>query len=354
MKNLLRDVCKNYEPYNACQSDYEVILNANESPQNLLLKLPQNLLDEVLNKINLMSYPDNNSVKLREAYAKYANVLSENVIVGNGGDQMLLSICDAFLEEGEVCVSPVPTFVMYQLDTELVKGRFIGLVSEDEFLIPSVDELIETSNRENAKLIFITNPNNPTGYSWDREDVIRIIEETKAIVVIDEAYFEFLGETNIDLIYKYDRVIIIRTLSKAFSLAGLRVGFAISNNVIIEKLHNVKQTFNVTEITQKLSILLLENIELVKENIHLIVSERTYVQEQLANFDKIKMFPSKANYILLQTDEAQSILDAMEKEKIILRSFKGNYIRVTIGTREENDRVLEIMKKVLPLKVGRA
>ena len=169
MNKLVREMFRNYDPYKVSPQSYEVILNANENPVNILNNLPKEQLIELIAETNINRYPDNDSVKLREAYGKYINKSKEKILAGVGSDEVLRMIADLFIEADDYAVACIPTFEMYKTVIELAKGRFIGIPPKNEDLIPDIDRLINTANENQAKLIFICTPNNPTGYFWAKK-----------------------------------------------------------------------------------------------------------------------------------------------------------------------------------------
>ena len=350
MNKLVREMFRNYDPYKVSPQSYEVILNANENPVNILNNLPKEQLIELIAETNINRYPDNDSVKLREAYGKYINKSKEKILAGVGSDEVLRMIADLFIEADDYAVACIPTFEMYNTVIELAKGRFIGIPPKNEDLIPDIDRLINTANENQAKLIFICTPNNPTGYFWARKDIQKVLDSTKGMLIIDEAYIDFAEYSNIDLIENSKRVIILRTMSKAFGLAGARVGFAVANPEVIQYLMLVKIPYNLSTLSQQAAQLLLRNLNVVKDQIQTIKYERDYLIRELNKFsDYIKIYPTSSNFILISSEKTDEITKIANEKNVSLRNFEEklpNKIRISVGTHQENELVIQIMTEV--------
>ena len=207
-----------------------------------------------------------------------------------------------------------------------------------------VEGFISMANSEKVKIVFLSNPNNPTGNIIKRADIIKIIEGCKCIVVIDEAYFEFYGESVVDKIDSYDNLIVLRTCSK-IGLAAIRLGFIITNKVLMSELKKVKPPYNVNSITQSITCVILKKPEIIYNNVENILAQRAYLWEKLSNINGIKLYKAKANFILIEIPNALEIKALLLKQSINVRSFTSgklvNCLRITIGSREENDFLLK-------------
>ena len=195
-------------------------------------------------------------------YAQYANVKSINVMAGNGSDECIQIIANTFLNTGDKVAVQSPDFSMYGLYTKVAGGIPIEFPLNEELKL-DVEGFISMANREKVKIVFLSNPNNPTGGIIKREDIIKIIEGCKCIVVIDEAYFEFYGQTVVDKIEAYENLIVLRTCSK-IGLAAIRLGFLITNSILMEELKKVKPPYNVNAITQSIACVILKNPEIIQ------------------------------------------------------------------------------------------
>lgn len=394
---------------------YEVImetesirLNDNESPYGLTNKISQNTWRNISN-IELNRYPDSDSVHLRTMYGAYAGVDKENIIAGNGSNEMLNLVISTYISEGKKLLTLGPDISMYDFYTSrqggtvikykhLVKkkelnnkvkalnnngenGNRIRLDSnhDEEFnskvkylnlgngkkekehfvnvkgiqeVAWNVDDFILFGKRRKPSLIIFSNPNNPTGAAVSCHDIERILLSFPDInVVVDEAYFEFNGETMVPFVDKYKNLIVTRTLSKAWGLAALRVGFLIACKDKIKELNDKKVPYNVNSISQELAAKALVYKDEVKANADIIIEERERVFEKLREmeetYDLVKFYPSKGNFIYGESIKANEIAEALEGKSIDIRTFDDNSFRITIGTYEENNKVIIAIKQIM-------
>lgn len=344
----MKENIKKFSPYIVDKEPVNIVLNANESPYNLFNHLKSEFMKR-LEEIDLNRYPDTDSDDLRKALAKYLGVQEENLICGNGSDEIIQIIINTFVDKKDAVIVPTPTFSMYGNFTSIVGGNVIEVPAKKNFQI-DIDEIIEQANKNVAKIIFLCNPNNPTGIFIPRKSILRIINETSSIIVLDEAYGDFCRESNMDLI-KDPRIIVLRTFSKAFSLAGARLGYGIAHKDMMNILYRVKSPYNLNVFSQLIGKIILDNIQLIEKNINIIVKERDRVMEELQSIESIQVYPSKANLILFKSDKVKDILEECKRKGIAIRSYKDailkDHIRLSIGTFQENEEVLNIIKGVL-------
>ncbi|MDP4177758.1 MAG: histidinol-phosphate transaminase [Bacillota bacterium] len=354
--NLFREDLKDYESYKVEDKGCKVVLDANESflnfPEELHEQLSQTVKDILYNR-----YPDAYSSKVCDLYLKYIkdfykvniNINNQNIIAGNGSDELIQMIISAFASEGDNIAIPVPNFSMYKLYGQIAGAVPVEIPLEDDFKT-DVNKLSEKVNALNAKVLFISNPNNPTGTIIDDEDLIRIIEKCNCIVVIDEAYGEFYGKTFIDKIMNYDNLIVLKTCSK-MGLAAIRLGFLLANNKIMEEIKKVKPPYNVNTVTQEIGALVLKHTDIIKGNINKITAEREYVINELKSINNIKLYPTYSNFVLIEIDNAEKIYNDLIKNGISVRYFgKGqlkNCLRITFGNRTENNSLISRLKENL-------
>ncbi|MDK2919662.1 MAG: histidinol-phosphate aminotransferase [Candidatus Petromonas sp.] len=349
MKDLIKKNVQNLGVYKVGREPYDVKLDANENPYNVLEELTELITSRLVSE-NLNRYPDNDALMLREAIATYIGVKDENIICGNGSDEIIKMIVDAFVDKDDVVVTHTPTFSMYKVAAEISGGRVIEIEDNEDFEI-NIENIINAANENNAKVIFLCNPNNPTGILIGQSDIIRVLESTNAIVAIDEAYYEFCGETVVDKIDKYDRLIVLRTLSKAFGLAGMRVGYGVANSDFINVLNKVRPPYNLNTVSQAIGEVVLQNMGIVDKYIEEIKREREFFMNELSSIKDIKVIPSKSNFLLIKTDKYLDLIERFKENKIKVRDFGSdgilkNCIRLTVGTREENKKALKVIKEV--------
>lgn len=343
MEKLFREDLKYFKPYKVGKENYKIKLDANES----FIKYPKEIEKEILNAVqNTMfnRYPDEMSTDLRKLYGEYIGADEDNIIVGNGSDELIQIITNTFLDKGDKAAMVMPDFSMYDIYTKIARGSMVKIPLDDQFNL-DIQNLIDTVNKERCKVLFLSNPNNPIGRIIKREDIIKIIENCNSIVVIDEAYMEFYGDSIIDKCNCYKNLIVLRTCSKALGAAAIRLGFLIANTELVEEILKVKPPFNVNALTQNVGSVLLKDKDFIIKNVNKIIEEREYLYKELREIDEFKVYKSYANFILLETKNSDKINDFLIKKGIKLRSFKEgrlkNFLRITVGTREENNMVLD-------------
>lgn len=350
IKNYVVKNLKNYEYYKASHNDnYEVILNVNENYKDFLNGELKEEFIQAIGEINFNRYPEPGNDTLIGIYSKYIGVKPENVLAGVGSDEGIRIISDTFLDTGDVAVTCVPTFSMYGEIANLAKARLVAVESDKEDFSPDIDKLIKTANEEKAKVIYICSPNNPTGYLYGEEEVKRIIDGTDSIVVIDEAYVDFAEKNLLALINYSNRVIVLRTLSKAFSGAALRVGFAIGDEEIIQYLNAARLPYNLSTLSMVAAEVLIKNYSLIEKEIHFIIQERERLIDVFNRYKDIFVFETNANFILIRSKKAKEFYEKAKEASIVLRKFeneKETLIRITVGSKEENDRLIKVIEEV--------
>lgn len=348
MEKLIKKSVYELEAYNAINELYEIKLDANENPNDLFRNYHEYFLNEII-KNNINRYPDPTSLRIRKELSKYTGIHEDNLICGNGSDEIIGLIINAFVDKGDNIVIHVPTFSMYKITATISGANVIEVESDENFNI-DINKIIKKANENNAKLIFLCNPNNPTGNVIKRDDILKVLHDTNSIVVVDEAYFEFYGQTVIDKIDE-ERLIVIRTLSKAFALAGARIGYAAANKKIINVLNKIRSPYNLNTFSQIAGIVMLKNIDDVKKSIDEIKCEKEYILNQLQDLNGIKLYNGCGNFLLIKFEEYNKAVKLLKEHGISVKSFNSGSlkgcIRVTIGKRYENDRFINTVKRVI-------
>lgn len=350
MNNLIKQSIGLLKPYVIAKESMHTKLDANENPFNLFDKIREKFIDEIMD-LELNRYPDTDSNELRGLLAKSIGAKKENILCGNGSDEIIQIIINTFVDKEEYVITHNPTFSMYKIFTMIAGGVALEVPCKNAFYI-DVDQIIQEANGRKAKVIFLCNPNNPTGILIPRKDIEKIINNTKAIVVVDEAYYEFLDETVIDLVNQCERLIVLRTLSKAYALAGARIGYAVAHEKTMELLYRVKPPYNVNVFSQTIGKLFLQQRQLINDHVQRIKKERDYLVEIFSKIEGIEIFPTSSNFILIKSLEAKKIMEACKENGIAIRGFAKegllqDCIRITVGTREENNRLVHLMEKVV-------
>lgn len=344
LENLVRENVKNLTPYSSARKEFsaaaQIFLDANEN--SFGSPLPE----------NYNRYPDPLQTEIKKRIAEWSDVKSNQIFVGNGSDEAIDLLFRIFCRPqiDNVLICP-PTYGMYEVSAEIndIEIKRAALTEDFELDLKAIKRAINA----NTKLLFICSPNNPTGNSFAREDILNLVENFHGIVVVDEAYVHFAREKSlINEINNFPNLVVLQTFSKAWGLAGLRVGLAFADEKIIEFFNRIKQPYNVSQIAQKTILQAFENKARVEKTIVEIVGEREKLIEKLRGFSFVtKIYPSDANFVLVKTVDADSIYKFLLGEKIVVRNRNrvqlcANCLRITIGTPDENERLLNSLGKL--------
>lgn len=339
-----------YNDYINSHDEYVIKLDSNE----IYLEMDKNILMKMkscLTNIDLHRYPTNEMKTIRELYANYANTQGENIIVGNGSDEVLELVIGKVISEGKKALSIGPDFVMYDFFVSRFGGKLktYEISKSMEF---NVHEFIKIGKQENVDLIVFSNPNNPTGIGIELENIIEILETFKdTTVIVDEAYYEFYGKTMIPYINDYKNLMVTRTLSKAWGLASLRVGFLITHEDNINSLLNDKVPYSISSFSQNLASIVLRYPENVLKNAKQIIEQREELYENLKEVQKnaamkIEFYKSKGNYIYGRTPHKEALMKGLENNGIVIRNFNDDTFRITVGSPMQNRKVVDAIKKI--------
>ncbi len=341
---LIRPNIRKLEPYHSAREDYEkgTLLDANENSYGSPLQSVE----------GLHRYPSPRQWKLRSKIAEMRGVRTENVFVGVGSDEAIDLLLRIFCEPGidRVLVTP-PTYGMYKVSANIHNTPVDQVLLTSDFDLDPEAVLAEV--QDNTKMIILCSPNNPTGNDLSTDAMKKITSRFHGIVVVDEAYVDFSDRESLaQEVVNFPNLVILQTLSKAFGLAGIRLGTAIAAEDIIQYLLKVKAPYNVNSLTSYYALEALENIESVHFKIDKIKEERERLSQALSmqSFVK-KVYPSDANFILFKIENAYEIYQKLADRNIIVR-YRGdqprcdNCLRVTVGTPDENDLFLSTLKEV--------
>ena len=351
--DFTRPCVKDLEAYKVVPPNYNIIVNANENPFDFPDALKKELNDEIMH-MPLNRYPDPSATALREQLADYVGVDADQIICGCGSDEIMSMLNQTFINPGDVVISHAPSFSMYQIWSVIGGADFIWVPDNDD-LYPDVENIINTAKLKNAKLIYLCSPNNPTGSLLPRHDVIDILEETNALVILDEAYIEFKKEGDLtDIVNEYNNVIVLRTLSKAFGLAGIRCGYAVGPKPLIDMMYKVKSPYNLNKLTQAAAVIALKHRDMLLKNVEILNSERQRLYEFLKGLKGVtRVYPTASNFIYFEVPEGAPLYDALLDEGILVKYLKHDvsddvdHIRLTVGSPEENDAVIKVLKRSL-------
>ena len=354
LDTLVRENIKRMTPYSSARHEFSgnasIFLDANEnsfgSPQVLFSPSGVGL------GVRLNRYPDPLQMKVKEKLSQIKGVPSQNIFLGNGSDEAIDLLFRIFCEpDRDNAIIFPPTYGMYEVCAEMnnITVKKVNLTMDYQLNIDALENAIDPF----TKLIFICSPNNPTGNSINRSDIEIILNNFNGIVVIDEAYINYAKQKSfIAELTECPNLVLMQTLSKAWGLAGLRLGMAFASQSIIELMNKIKYPYNINTVTQLLALEALNNIEWVNEHISLTVSEREKLKNELLNLPNTEIiYPSDANFLLVKMREAKKVYGQLCDKGIIVRdrskvALCEDCLRITVGTETENKILIEALKNL--------
>ncbi len=344
----LNDKVKNLTPYEPISGTYEIRLDANES----FLIVPKRIEEEMVMALRysaLNRYPDPMATRLVNGFARYFEVNPDCVTAGNGSDEIISVIMNAFLQKGDKVLTLEPDFSMYRFYAEIAECESVKYQKDENFDI-NIDDVIAMANSEKVRIVIFSNPCNPTSRIVTKNDVRKLINNTDALVVLDEAYMDFADdESLLNEFENYDNLIILKTCSKALGSAALRLGFAVCNKTLTNVIRAVKSPYNVNSVSQALGEVLFSHPDYIDACIELVVDSRKELYSAICEIksDKIeKIYETHTNFVFMKVKNAKKVFEKMKENSIIIRNM-GDYLRITAGNEYENKRMLEVFKKVL-------
>jgi len=334
---LLRPNIKGLKPYSSARDEFtgvaSVYLDANENPFNK----PYN------------RYPDPYQRELKKKIAPLKDVNADQIFLGNGSDEPIDLLFRAFCEPGkDNVVSIDPTYGMYQVAADINNVEVRKVLLTEDFQL-DVEALLATSD-DNSKLLFICSPNNPTGNCFNEKDLVTLIQGFDGIVVLDEAYIDFApGKSLLKMLDEFPNLVVLQTFSKAWGMAGIRLGMAFASKELIKILSNIKYPYNINILTQEKALELLDNEKDKVYWVERLLKERVRLERELQRFSFVqKVFPSDANYLLVRVDKARELYEFLVEKHIIVRdrssvSLCAGCLRITVGQPAENSLLLEAL-----------
>ena len=342
--NREKESIRSLEPYVTNPTVCSVKLDANEGDKDLYLDLLKKLGESDL---TLNYYPDDSYSELKKEINNYVGYEPKNITVGNGSSELLDLCVKTFVDKDETILSLDPTFSMYSIYAQVFSAKYIGAKADEDFKV-NVDSIIKDIKENNPKLIILCNPNNPTGSVLTKEEVRKIVKSTDALIALDEAYMEFGDESLIDEVMDYDNLLIVKTVSKAFSLAGIRMGYIVANEEIITSIEKVRAPYNLNSLSTYIATEALRQKERMFDYIKKIKGEREQIYKALVDLG-VKAYASGANFVFFKSDIDDLQKKLVDKE-VLIRKFSGKldgYYRVSVGTKEQNEKFLEAFKEVM-------
>ncbi len=342
LENLIRENIKKLTPYSSARDEFsgeaKVFLDANE-----------NSLGSPLTKW-YNRYPDPHQRNVKEKLSIVKGISAEHIFLGNGSDECIDLLFRSFCEPGKdnVIICP-PTYGMYEVSANINDIEIKKAPLQEDFQLDLIH--LENLIDANTKLIWLCSPNNPTGNSLNRVDIEIVLNNFRGIVIIDEAYINFAKQKSfLQELTEYPNLVVMQTFSKAWGLAGIRLGMAFASSAIIELLNKVKPPYNINQSTQELALKALEEVGQVNDMIKLLVDMREALAEIFSSMPTVeKVYPSDANFILVKIKEAKNIYLFLLTKGIVLRDrsnvkFCEDCLRITVGTEKENTILVEAMQ----------
>jgi histidinol-phosphate aminotransferase len=361
ISRLVRPTTLAIEPYVWEPSNHEIAARYGIDPSSVVrfdtntAPLPPPCLPSVLRQVGadprVNEYFDSSYASLIEALSLYTGFGAEHFVIGAGADEILDIVAKTFLNPGDVVVVPVPTYAMYRIVSQTLDAEIRTVPSLPDLGF-DVDAIVVAA--AGAKLVFLCNPNNPTGKRLPIEEVARLVRSVDCVVAVDEAYAEISGQSALDLVRQAPRLVIVRTLSKAFCLAGARLGYAVCAPETAALANRMRPPNSVSYITAVLSEASVRDLDAMRSNVASMIVEREWLASALARLG-LEVTPSSTNFVLvrmLSRDEAQHVYEQCLSRGLVLRFYEANpllnsYLRITARRRADNERLVDTMAAAL-------
>jgi histidinol-phosphate aminotransferase len=347
ISTLIRPQVRKLAAYRVDETPVRIKLDAMENPFPLPVAMRREI-GMVVRDTRINRYPDPSAKKLKKAIASMWGMRTEQMILGNGSDELIQAVILAF---GGPVMVPAPTFAMYEITSRALAQNVVTVPLDDTFDLDA-DLVLKKAKERKAKVIFLACPNNPTGNRFSDKEIRKVLDNANAAVVIDEAYFSFSGKTWLRFLKKYPNMIILRTLSK-IGFAGLRIGVLVASQAIVEELNKIRLPYNINSLSQAVAVTALKHKTVIKRQISLLISEREKLYNALSKLRSLIVYPSETNFIMFRTSsDASAVHRKLKQAGILIKSLNKpgplkNCLRVTIGTPEENKEFLAALKKIL-------
>jgi len=351
IERLLNPALRNISTYKVEGGQQaEIKLNQNESPFDVPMWLKEQIIGDFV-KEPWNRYPDILPYRGMQAYADFLGISPDSVMMSNGSNEMLYTIFLACLGPGRKVLIPEPSFSLYEKIALLLQSRIVRVPMRPN-LDFDTDAILRTAHDEAVDVIVISSPNNPTSQSLTFDDVRLIVESSDALVLVDEAYIEFSREHSIlELIDELPNLVVLRTMSKALSLAGIRIGFAVANPLLMAELAKPKIPFASSRLAEITLIQVLANYSLVTDAVSYILHERDKLYAELLAIDGVEPFLSDTNFLIIRVSDAGAVFQSLRHEGILVRNVSGyplmeNCLRFNVGLVAENQRIIEKLRSL--------
>ena len=341
------------EPYDPKYIPADVMISANENPLDVPFEIRREV-ERAIRKVPFNRYPDPLANQLRDMIADANGLERDQVLMGNGGDELLFGMALAFGGPGRTFLNMPPTFSVYVNNAQLTNTSIVNVPRRSDFTVDE-DAVIERLAQGDIDYTIVTSPNNPTGDTVTGAFVKRMLEASDTLVMVDEAYFEFSRYTARPLLEQFENLVILRTFSKAFSMAGVRLGYLLGSEAALREFKKVRQPYSVDAVSQAIGRVIYENRAKFEPGIDAIIEQRARVIDELNTLPGVAAFDSQANYVLFRFDseiDAGKVWQSLFDAGVLVRDFSRsagleNCLRVSIGTEAENTRFLNALKQVV-------
>lgn len=336
-------------PYDPKYLPAQAFLSANENPSDLEQEIRHEVRREIA-QVHLNRYPDPLANDLRDMIAEANGLDRDQVLVGNGGDELLFDLALAWGGPGRTFLNMPPTFSVYENNARLTNTQVVDVPRRDDYAIDE-EAVLARAAQGDVDYLIVTSPNNPTGELASEQFIERLLCATDALVMVDEAYFEFSRRTVRPMLAQHKNLVILRTFSKAFSLAGVRMGYVLGDAEVVREFVKVRQPYSVDAVSQAIARVVFRNRAKFERSIARIIDERARVLAALGEIDGVQPYPSDANYILFKMDGAGEAWERLYARGILVRDFSRaprleGCLRVSIGSPEENDAFLAALREI--------
>lgn len=327
-------------PYDPSEDVYQIKLDANES----YFSLPEELRDAIaasIDTVDFNRYPDPSVLDVRRLAGHEFHVAPDNIVVGNGSDELISLIMNTFAPRGGKVMVLSPDFSMYQFYAEVAELTVVNLLKDGEFMLTE-QEVIARAQEEKPDILIFSNPCNPGGQGFTHGETVRICDALQdTLVVVDEAYMDFWDQSILDCSTALENVLVMKTLSKAFGCAALRCGFVIAYKELIDQLNKTRSPYNINTLTQLAACIVLEDTSWQKEQCREIVARKNELEQACTKLAEetgaFTVLPTHTNFVVLRTDKCTEIFEELKNRSICIRCFpKYQMLRITTGSKEEN------------------
>ncbi len=335
--------------YHLDKRQYRLKLDQNENP----FGFPEALKEKFWQRVRQLDwgrYPDFQMEGLTERIAAYVQLPVENVLVGNGSNSLIQALLLVALSPGDRLIVPEPTFTLYGLTGKMLGAEVVTCrLHPEDFSLP-LPEILQAAHAANARLLALCTPNNPTGNSFPIQQLQTLLDAFPGLVVIDEAYFEFSRQDAKPLLREHENLVILRTFSKAMSLAGMRIGYLMAAPEICAEVKKARLPYSVSLFSEMAVTVALEEIDLLSAAVREILHQRDNLWPALQEFSSLRVYPSDANFFLIRAKDGAALFQHLLQDGILVRDVSNypaleNSLRISVGRREENQRLLESLKQ---------